>query len=119
MPTVAESLDELVEPSGAECAALVDSESGMILGQSGFNPDMEVSAAGNTEVIRAQLKSLQTLGKDEVIDDILITLSTQYDIVRPLKAHPTIFLYVTLDKAKANLALARYRVSECEAQLAL
>lgn len=119
MPTVKESLDELVELAGAECAALVDSESGMILGQSGFNPDMEVSAAGNTEVIRAQIKAVRMLGKDEIIDDILITLSTQYDILRPLKANPSIFLYVTLDKAKANLALARYRVSECEAQLAL
>lgn len=119
MASVKESLDELVELAGAECAALVDSESGMILGQSGYNPDMEVSAAGNTEVIRAQIKALRSLGKDEIIDDILITLSTQYDILRPLKANPSIFLYVTLDKAKANLALARYRVSECEAQLAL
>jgi predicted regulator of Ras-like GTPase activity (Roadblock/LC7/MglB family) len=119
MPNVAESLDELVELAGAQCAALVDSDSGMILGQSGFSPDMEVAAAGNTEVIRAQMKALRTLGQDEVIDDILITLSTQYDILRPLKANPSIFLYVTLDKAKANLALARYRVSECEAHLAL
>jgi predicted regulator of Ras-like GTPase activity (Roadblock/LC7/MglB family) len=119
MANVAASLDELVELAGAECAALVDSESGMILGQSGSHPDMEVAAAGNTEVIRAQIKALRNLGKDEVIDDILITLSTQYDILRPLKVNPSIFLYVTLDKAKANLALARYRVSECEAQLAL
>jgi len=119
MPNVAQSLDELVEQSGAQCAALVDSESGMILGQSGYSPDIEVAAAGNTEVIRAQLRALKTLGQDEIIDDILITLTTQYDILRPLKANPSIFLYVTLDKAKANLALARFRVSECEAQLAL
>jgi predicted regulator of Ras-like GTPase activity (Roadblock/LC7/MglB family) len=119
MRTVAESLDELVKLAGAQCAALVDSESGMILGQSGFNPDMEVTAAGNTELIRSQIKSLRNQGEDEAIDDILITLTTQYDILRPLKANPSIFLYVTLDKAKANLALARFRVSECEAQLAL
>jgi predicted regulator of Ras-like GTPase activity (Roadblock/LC7/MglB family) len=119
MPTIAEALDELVAQASAQCAALVDSDSGMILGQSGYSPDMEIAAAGNTEVIRSQMKSLRALGQDEVIDDILITLSTQYDILRPLKANPSIFLYVTLDKAKANLALARFRVSECEAQLAL
>lgn len=119
MANVAQSLDELVASAGAQCAVLVDSDSGMILGQSGFSPDIEVAAAGNTEVIRAQIKALRTLGQDEVIDDILITLSTQYDILRPLKANPSIFLYVTLDKAKANLALARFRVSECEALLAL
>jgi len=119
MPTVAESLDELVKAAGAQCAALVDSESGMILGQSGFNPDMEVIAAGNTELIRSQIKALKAQGADEAIDDILITLTNQYDILRPLKANPSIFLFVTLDKAKANLALARFRVSECESQLAL
>jgi len=119
MPTVAESLDELVKAAGAQCAALVDSESGMILGQSGFNPDMEVTAAGNTELIRSQIKALKAQGADEAIDDILITLTNQYDILRPLKANPSIFLFVTLDKAKANLALARFRVSECESQLAL
>jgi predicted regulator of Ras-like GTPase activity (Roadblock/LC7/MglB family) len=119
MSNVAETLEQLLELAGAECAALVDSSSGMILGQSGFNPDMEVAAAGNTEVIRSQIKFLQSMGRADEIDDILITLSTQYDVLRPLKSNPSIFLYVTLDKAKANLALARYRVAECEGQLAL
>jgi predicted regulator of Ras-like GTPase activity (Roadblock/LC7/MglB family) len=119
MSNIRESLDGLMELGGARCAALVDSDSGMILGQSGAADEIEVSAAGNTEVIRAQLKTLTSLDQDESIDDILITLSSTYDIMRPLKSNPTIFLYVTLDKAKANLALARHHVSECEAQLAL
>ena len=119
MPTIPELLDELVTQAGARSASLVDSESGMILGQSGSNPDIEVTAAGNTELIRSQIRSLKNMGTDEAVDDILITLSTQYDILRPLKANPSISLLVTLDKAKANLALARFRVSECEAQLAL
>lgn len=119
MSDITDALDELVELAGAQCAALVDSESGMILGQSGEALDIEIIAAGNTEVVRSQLKSLKALGRESTIDDILITLSTQYDIMRPLKANPSIFLFVTLDKAKANLALARFRVSECEARLAL
>lgn len=119
MSNISDALDELVELSGAQCAALVDSDSGLILGQSGSTVDLEVIAAGNTEVVRSQLKSLKALGRESTIDDILITLTTQYDIMRPLKANPSVFLFVTLDKAKANLALARFRVSECEARLAL
>lgn len=119
MSKITDALDELVELAGAQCAALVDSESGLILGQSGDVADIEVIAAGNTEVVRSQLKSLKALGRESSIDDILITLTTQYDIMRPLRANPSIFLFVTLDKAKANLALARFRVSECEARLAL
>ncbi|HEY4270360.1 MAG TPA: hypothetical protein VGM94_19420, partial [Galbitalea sp.] len=60
-----------------------------------------------------------SLGSKDAIDDILITMSTQYDIVRPLAANPSIFLYLAMDKNKSNLALARYKVAECEGQLEL
>ena len=119
MSNVTESLERLIELAGARSAALVDSETGMVLGHAGSDADLEITAAANTEVVRAQLKSIGTLGSKDAIDDILITLSTQYDIVRPLAANPSIFLYLALDKSKANLALARHKVAECEKQLEL
>ena len=84
-----------------------------------FSDTVQPIDAANTEVVRAQLKSIGTLGGADTIDDILITLSTQYDIVRPLAANPAIFLYLAMDKDKSNLAMARYRVAECEGQLEL
>lgn len=119
MSNVAESLQGLIELAGARSAALVDSDSGMVLGHAGSDADLEIMAAANTEVVRAQLKSIGALGSDDAIDDILITLSTQYDLVRPLKANPSVFLYLAMDKDKSNLAMARYRVAECEKQLEL
>lgn len=119
MSNVAESLASLIELPGARSAALVDSDSGMVLGHAGSDADLEIMAAANTEVVRAQLKSIGALGSDDAIDDILITLSTQYDLVRPLKANPSVFLYLAMDKDKSNLAMARYRVAECEKQLEL
>ena len=119
MSNVTESLDRLMELAGARSAALVDSETGMVLGHAGSDAELDVTAAANTEVVRAQLKIIGALGSDDVIDDILITLSTQYDIVRPLAANPKIFVYLALDKAKSNMALARYKVAECEKQLEL
>jgi predicted regulator of Ras-like GTPase activity (Roadblock/LC7/MglB family) len=119
MSNVTESLESLVALGGAKCAALVDSDSGMVLGQAGSSPNFDIAAAGNTEVVRAQLELNKTLKLTDSIDDILITLTTQYDIVRPLAANPSVFLYLTMDKSKSNLALARYKVAECEAQLVL
>jgi predicted regulator of Ras-like GTPase activity (Roadblock/LC7/MglB family) len=119
LPNVTESLQGLIELAGARSAALVDSDTGMVLGHAGSDADLEITAAANTEVVRAQLKSIGTLGSTDSIDDILITLSTQYDIVRPLAANPSIFLYLAMDKAKSNLALARHKVAECEKQLQL
>ena len=119
MSNINESLAELITVDGAMCAALVDSSSGMLLGTAGTGLDLEIAAAGNTEVVRAKLKTIKSLGLDDTIDDILITLSSQYHIIRPLAATPEVFIYLVLDRAKANLALARLKVKASDAQLVL
>ncbi|MEO8096040.1 MAG: hypothetical protein ABI632_14095, partial [Pseudolysinimonas sp.] len=106
MSNLKESLDSLMELSGAKAAALVDSASGMVIGQSGSKTNLDIAAAGNTEVIRAQLTLMESMGLNDAIDDILITLTTQYDILRQLQEHPSMFIYLTMDKSKSNLALA-------------
>jgi hypothetical protein len=119
MSNINESLAELITVDGAMCAALVDSSSGMLLGTAGTGLDLEIAAAGNTEVVRAKLKTIKSLGLDDTIDDILITLTSQYHVIRPLGSNPEVFLYVVLDRAKANLALARLKVKACDEQLVL
>ena len=114
MATINQGMQELLTCDGAVCAALVDSSSGMILGQSGTGVDMEVAAAGNTEVVRAKLKTMRALGLSDVIEDILITLGKQYHILRPMARNEGLFIYLVLDKSKSNLALARRKVQEVE-----
>jgi hypothetical protein len=118
MATVSDSLKELLKIDGAMCAALVDANSGMMLGSAGTGLDLELAAAGNTEVVRAKLKTMKTLGLTDAIEDILITLGKQYHVIRPVAAKAGIFMYLVLDKAKANLALARRACQETEASLA-
>lgn len=60
-------MEELMTCDGALCAALVDSGSGMILGQIGSGIDLEVAAAGNTEVVRAKMKTMHALNLDDTI----------------------------------------------------
>lgn len=117
MATINDSLSQLLSVDGALCAAIVDSASGMLLGSSGSGVDMELAAAGNTEVVRAKTKTLKALGLDDVIDDILITLGKQYHIIRPLATKEGIFVYLVLDKVRANLALARRKVQDVEKQI--
>jgi hypothetical protein len=119
MSNITESLDTLVKVDGAMCAALVDSSSGMLLGKSGTGLDLDIAAAGNTEVVRAKLNTIKALGLTDTIEDILITLTGQYHVIRPLEATPEVFLYLVLDKAKANLALARLKTKEIDKQLDL
>ena len=119
MSNIQETLDSLVAIDGAMCAAIVDSSSGMLLGKAGSGLDLEVAAAGNTEVVRAKLTTIKSLGLNDTIDDILITLTTQYHIIRPLEKTPEVFIYLVLDSKKSNLALARLKVKEADKQLEL
>ena len=117
MTTINQAMQELLTCDGALCAMLVDAGSGMILGQIGSGIDLEVAAAGNTEVVRAKMKTMRALGLSDVIEDILITLGKQYHIIRPMARKEGLFIYIVLDKAKSNLALARRKVQEVEKEL--
>jgi hypothetical protein len=114
-----ESLSELMTIDGAQAVALVDYESGMLLGDAGGGVDMEAAAAGNTEVIRAKMKTAAALNLNDTIEDILISLGKAYHIMRPVASKRGLFFYVVLDRSKANLALARRKVLEVEGQLTL
>ena len=119
MANIKQSLDALLSVDGAMCAALVDASSGMILGQAGSGLDLEIAAAGNTEVVRAKLKTMRELGLNDVIEDMLITLGKQYHILRPMAQKEGLFIYLVLDKSKSNLALARRKVGDVEKDLTL
>lgn len=113
------TLDSLMSLEGALCAALVDSGSGMILGQSGSGINMDIAAGGATEAVRAKLATMNLLGLSDTIDDMIITLSTQHHIVRPLTRNPKVFLYLIVNKAQSNLAMARYKVTEYDGRLVM
>lgn len=114
MSNLQTSLDQILSLDGAMCAAVVDSGSGMVLGSAGSGVDIEVASAGNTEVVRAKLKTMAALGLKDKIEDILITLGKQYHIIRPCMNHDGVFIYVVLDKQRANLAMARRKTAEVD-----
>ena len=123
MSNVELTLKEAMEIDGALAVALVDYGSGMSLGSlgGGGTLDLDVAAAGNTEVIRAKLRTMHALSLEDQIEDILITLGGQYHLIRLLqsKSGQGLFLYLVLDKNKANLAMARRRLSILEGALSL
>ncbi|MEZ5425715.1 MAG: hypothetical protein R2747_05580 [Pyrinomonadaceae bacterium] len=115
MSNINESLNELSDLDGFVACALVDQQSGMALGTFGNPQDLnlEVAAAGNSEVIRAKNKVMSNLGIKDEIEDILISLGKQYHLIRLLKSHKNLFMYLVTSKS-GNLALARHRLSEIE-----
>jgi len=114
MSNIDASLQELLRLDGAMGGCIVDYTSGMSLGVAGDGVDLELAAAGNTQLVRAKMETMKSLGIKGSIDDILITLEYQFHIIRPTTTIEGLFIYLVLDKAKANLALARRKVKDIE-----
>ncbi len=116
------ALKEAMEIAGAVGVAIVDYDSGMMLGSAGGGElDLEVAAAGNTEVVRAKMATMRALKLDETIEDILITLGSQYHLIRLITSPKGngLFFYLALSKSQSNLAMARRQLATIEADLAL
>lgn len=118
MSNITESLNELASIDGFVACALVDQQSGMALGTAGNPQDLnlEVAAAGNSEVIKAKFKVMSNLGIKDEIEDILISLGKQYHLIRLLKNHNNLFMYLVTSKS-GNLALARHKLSDVESKI--
>ena len=116
MPDMDVALKDAMMIEGAIGVALVDYTSGMALGTAGGGKDFDltIAAAGNTEVVRAKMRTLASLEIRDSIEDILITLGKHYHIIRPLSTNEALFIYLVLDKNRANLAMARHQLREIE-----
>jgi hypothetical protein len=115
------ALKEAMQIDGAIGVALVDYTSGMALGTLGSTKelDLTVAAAGNTDVVRAKMRTLDLLKLKDEIEDILITLGSQYHLIRPLRSRggQGLFIYLALAKSRANLAMARHQIRRIEEDL--
>ena len=121
MPDMDTALKEAMQIDGAIGVAVVDYTSGMALGTLGSSKelDLTVAAAGNTDVVRAKMRTLDLLKLKDEIEDILITLGSQYHLIRPLRSRggQGLFIYLALAKSRANLAMARHQVRRIEEDL--
>ena len=120
MSNIQSVLGKAMEIDGAIGVALADYDSGMCLGTAGGRQgfDLEVAAAGNSDVIRTKLKVMASLNLDDTIQDILITLGTEYHLMFP-RPNSSLFVYICLSRKGANLALARHKLTELTKELSV
>jgi hypothetical protein len=107
---------------GAIGVALVDSETGLCLGTLGGGKmlDLDLAAAAATDIIRSKMRMIESLCLDDSIVDVLITLEKQYHLLRLLKNPRNgsgLFLYLVLDRVRANLGRARHHLLRIESEI--
>ena len=111
-------LTPLQEIDGFVAAALIDAETGftlITLGDEMMN--LERAAADNTQVFLAKKHLLGFLDPNERIEDIIVTLTGRYHLIRPLTDNATLYLYLVLDRSLANLAMSRRALKIFESEV--
>lgn len=105
------------EIAGLVAVCLVDAEDGLLLAAEGRGLDFEAVAAHSTEVVRAERRTIELLGLADDLEDILVTTGRRLHVLRPLRALPTCFLHLILDRKAANLGMARFQLDRIEGGL--
>ena len=112
------NLEGLNQIAGYVGVALVDSDSGMAMATlGGGNLNLEVAAAGNSDVLRSKRRVADQLSLDDSIEDVLISLGKQYHIIRPSARQEGVFIYLVMDRARANLAMARRKTQDADKEM--
>ncbi|AZM58400.1 MULTISPECIES: hypothetical protein [unclassified Streptomyces] len=131
MPGIDESLLEAMRLPGARGALVADWISGLALGAVGDAPggDAEATAAETAELARQAMESgtladgggTGPAGGTSPVEDLILTGSDAYHLLRFVVTtfDSTVFLYLWLDRADGNLALARIRLAEMADRLVL
>ncbi|MNK47750.1 hypothetical protein D3C87_665680 [compost metagenome] len=69
--------------------------------------DPELASAYNLEVVKAKMNAIKALGlHNQVIDNIMITLSSQIHII-DVSDNQEYFIYLAVDSTKANLGMTK------------
>ena len=99
--------------NGVIAAAAVDLESGMTLAAKTNRPEFDLVAASayNSELVKQKLKIMKTLNLKSSLEDLLITLSDQFHLIKFLPGG-TSFLYLAADRGGTNLAILRNSVNK-------
>jgi hypothetical protein len=115
VPSLAESLSQVMEVEGAQAAALVDIATGMVVrsaGEPGGDfPAAAVSMAEEARTVRVNLGSAQTGGDlDEI--SLITTDRLQVSKILSFPFGEGLLLFVDLDRARVNMALASLRIGQ-------
>ena len=99
--------------NGVIATAAVDLESGMTLAAKSNRTDFDltVASAYNSELVKQKLKIMRALNLKATLEDMLLTLSDQFHLIKILPGGTT-FLYLAADRGSTNLAILRNAVNK-------
>lgn len=108
-------VEQLAELTGMVSVCVFDTASGREVAHAGASPGPKELAMHGAELMAAIFSTSRTLGLGHAMPDTAITLGAHHLLLRPVPRHPGLALHAVLDKAQANLTLARLQVQRMDA----
>lgn len=112
-------LIELSNLPGAIGVVLMDLQSNHILALIGQDPKLDIDAAMHADFLKSRLDIMARFDPGDAMEDILISNSRRYHIVRSIGGRNGKMLYMCLERGAANVVLTRMRMAQAEAELLL
>ena len=111
-------VERLRKIDGYTTACLVDSTSGVILGNDGHidGVDLQAVVAGYAELYRAKADAVRAVYPDDRIEDIIITFARHYHVLHAIGSQPTCFLYAVFER-NGSIGLVTRALAAAEASL--
>lgn len=98
------------EIEGYVASCLVLSSNGGVVCFDG-SIDLRPAAPITAEVMRRKQKTIADMGIDDQAEDLLITSTSQYHLIRSLGSDVPAFIYLVLDRSRSNPMLAKLALS--------
>lgn len=101
---------QLIELGGMVSCCIFDVATGREVTHAGASPGAADLATHGTELLAAIGATSRKLGLGHTLPEAAITLGSHHLLIRAVPRHPGLALHAVLDKAQANLTLARLQV---------
>ncbi|MCU0774539.1 MAG: hypothetical protein MUC74_08520 [Ideonella sp.] len=115
-----ECLAGLMGLDGLLCCAVVDGRTGAVVAreQREDHPvDLESAAVAAAQVLRHQREFSRSMGLTPQLEETVIATGARQLVMRSVTRHPDAFVLALLDKHRANLSLARFKLMDAERAL--
>lgn len=117
--TVREALERGRELEGSLATLLVETATGKLIaaaiGAKGV--DLEVAARATAELARQKPRIDETIGLKDSVEEVLLTSTRRYYLLRPVGSEDRTFLLLVLDRSKASLTAAHEGLAAMEREL--
>ncbi len=119
LPEAGELLAPAMAIDGFRLGCLIDASTGMVLGslEGQSAPTTTTAAAGAADVVNVLTLLTGKLATGEILEDVMITLSDTFFMVRPVgrDPEPRFLALVVVDRNRTNLAMAHRALRDiCE-----